>query len=227
MKYIIYLFLICMSKGAFAKQSCPIKLNNPNIIISVSNEKINYNYNKTSRELRGISDDIDSEDNYKHLLGVFKNNKIQKINPQISFYGSDNIGYCLVFTKINVDIEGEPTIFISREAQRFACTKHRTEQHELLHYKFDQEALERYVNYLNKDLKRLFKNHFYFRNKQEISSFVESVSKQYLDISKEFSNKYATPLHKKIDTNENYKQESSYCSYQENYLLQKMLERNN
>ncbi len=224
--YILVLSLISLPAFAQKNNNCPIPLNTPIIFINVSNDKISHDHSKTSRELISIaSNNISSGHNSNNLLGLFTNKKKYLINPEYSLYGHDSIGFCVVFKQIKVTIEAQPTIFISREAQSFSCSKHRTEQHELLHYKFDQEALNKYVDYLHQDLARLFKQHFYFKTKQDINNFMADVSIQYLDIGEQFVNNYARPLHEKIDTAENYRQESTYCSYQENYNLQKLLEK--
>lgn len=227
MKYFSALLLSLMSLPVYSQnKSCPIPLNTPIILIEASNDKINYDHSKTSRELMSIaSNNISSGHNTNNLLGLFTNKKKYLINPEYTTYGHESLGFCLALKQIKVTIEAQPTIFISREVQNFSCSKHRTEQHELLHYKFDQEALNKYVDYLHQDLARLFKQHFYFRTKQDINNFMSDVSQQYLNIGEQFVNNYARPLHDKIDSTENYRQESTYCSYQENYKLQKLLEK--
>lgn len=228
MKYLFSIMLGLISIPSFAQKTskCPIPLRTPIIFIDLSKNSIKYDKSKTSRELLSIaSSNISSGHNSNNLLGLFTNRKKYFISPEYSIYGNDSMGYCVSFKQIKVNIETEPTIFISREAQTFSCSKHRTEQHELLHYKFDQEALNKYVEYLHKDLARLFAQHFYFKSKQDINNFMSDVSQQYLSIGEQFVNNYARPLHDKIDSTENYQQESTYCSYQENYNLQKLLEK--
>lgn len=229
MKFIFFVTLGLISIPSFAQKTinCPIPLRTPVIFIDVAKDEIKYDKSKTSRELLSIASlNISSgHSSSNNLLGLFTNKKKYLISPEYSLYGSDTMGYCVALKQIKVKIETDPTIFISREAQSFSCSKHRTEQHELLHYKFDQEALNKYVEYLHKDLARLFAQHFYFKSKQDINNFMSDVSQQYLNIGEQFVNNYARPLHDKIDSTDNYQQESTYCSYQENYNLQKLLEK--
>lgn len=222
----IFLSLVIISINSYAA-TCPLELfpSDNNAIISVQGNSLKYDYSKTSREIRSLPSNVNMHQNSK-LLGLFSSKKRYSIQPEFLTYGTPQIGYCISLKKITVTIETQPTIFISREAQQFSCTKHRTEQHELLHYKFDSQGLDMYTKQINNQMKGLFNKHFYFNSKEEISLFFKQMSDHYFSEESKAMNSYAQPFHEQLDSEENYKRESSYCSYNENYRLHELLRNN-
>ncbi len=204
--------------------TCPIPLSSSvNINVQNITSNIKYNYEYTSRQIKGM-DNENANFSTSNLLGIFKSNKHFQIKPAYTTYGNEQIGYCIAIKQIDFIIKNSPEIYISREAQQFACTKHRTEQHELLHYKFDNATTESLKPYLINSFSKLFSQHFYFKNQDEIKMFVEKTNQYYLKLSSNFIAEKNKPLHDQIDTTDNYKKESSYCSYQENVSLTKLLQ---
>lgn len=131
---------------------------------------------------------------------------------------------------MEIKITLNPNIFISNEAAQFNCTKHRVEQHELLHHKFALESITKLKKHLNKKYANFNQYYAYHpsqlksetnRLKQNLSNLLESIRQESLKYYEGEQNM----LHSQIDTEENYKKESMYCSVEENIQLTQLIKK--
>ncbi len=211
----INLFGLLLLLPLISYSQCPRPLNNLQVNINMAPLKHDYRY--TSRQMQ----DIEGQPN-PNLLGLYSGSKKIVVEPTIESYGSPG-KYCSAITAINVNINISPIIYISREAQQFACTKQRTEQHELLHHQFEVNVASKAKPHIEQMVFKHFGNQFIVTDRNLIKNLINPKSTALLDEIQLFFTTHTSPLHSKIDNPENYKIESSYCSYQENLQIDKML----
>lgn len=203
--------------STFAVAQCPKPLNNLDIKIMMS--PLVYDYSKTSKQMQSLEGQANP-----NLLGLYNGEKSVEINPLIEASGVRGGPACGAITKLNINIKVKPVIYISREAQQFSCTRQRTEQHEQLHYQFEVNALNRLKPYIQDLSKKYFGMNFAVNSEVELLNINKQRSNSFLNEVQQYMKSTTEPLHAKIDNPENYKFESSYCSYQENVAITKLLQ---
>lgn len=213
------LILFVMSTHSLAQQ-CPQPLGNLDVQINV--EPLRYEYQYTSRQIQSVK-----ENTNQTLLGLYSGNKAINIQPSFKITQLAPNSYCMSVSSSLVRVNITPIIYIAKESQQFPCTKQRVEQHELLHFQFELNAASKAKSIIEKMANKYFNQQFYVLNQQEVNQVSDILKKRGNDFMNEIGNyfeKNTTPLHDKIDSQENYKYESSFCSVQENAMLNKLLE---
>jgi Fe-S cluster assembly iron-binding protein IscA len=178
---------------------------------------LKHDYRYTSRQMQ----DLEGQPN-PNLLGLYSGSKNIVVEPTIESYGLPG-KYCSAVTSLNVNINIEPIIYISKEAQQYACTKLRTEQHELLHHQFEVNVASKSKPHIEQMVIKYFGSQFNITDRSQLKNLVSPRSTALLEEIQLFFSTHTSPMHAKIDNPENYKIESSYCSYQENLQIDKIL----
>lgn len=226
-KNMLFLSITLFCVNSFSQTKCQAPIFSPNLDVQILNAELQTDYGLSSAQLKTLSTkhkNNDSNSPKTNLLGLYQNAKTYKMRPIYIHQRNLKTGtYCAALEKIVLQVVNNPKIYISKEAQMFSCTKHRTEQHELLHYKFDFSAIDELKPFLLTRLNKFFSKHLHFRTEQEMRDFFDTLVQNSLVLSNEFMNQKTNHLHEQIDNEENYIKESSYCSYEENVKLTKAL----
>ncbi len=211
--------LFCIGSSAFAQQ-CPQPLGNMDIQVSMTPLKYEYQY--TSRQIQSVKGNANP-----NLLGLFSGGKHIHIQPSYKIVPLAPNKYCMVVSSATVKVTMNPIIYIAREAQQFPCTKQRVEQHELLHFQFETNAAAKAKPYIENILYNQLNQVFYVSNQQEVnqvSELLKARGNQVMNEISEYFENSTSRLHAQIDSEANYKYESSFCSVSENQMLHKLLE---
>ena len=97
-------------------------------------------------------------------------------------------------------------------------------KHELKHYQFEVNALTKSKVFIENLIKNNLSENFYIYKPDDMSIEMKIKSESLIKDIKVFLTEETTPLHKQIDTNENYYSEFSICSQKEHNLIIKMLQ---
>ena len=209
-KLLITLGLILTSLNSYAGCLTPLK----NVDIKILMHPIQYYYNYSSKEIQKIEGNVEP-----NLLGVYISKRTVSIDPQYLLIKKDGEPFCVATDSFQTIISIYPSIYISKESQQFACTKQRTEQHELMHYQFEKHALSQIKPYIEGLVQKYYGKTFYADKEEDVNKVVNVANNFFLQELKNLMKDAVMPLQAKIDNEENYKIESSYCSFKENMLL--------
>lgn len=197
---------------------CPTQ--SPNIDINVSMTPITYNYDYTSRQMQ----ELEGQKN-PNLLGLYSGKKNFNIKTNIETSSINGKISCVNVTQVLVSVNISPTIYISKESQQFECTKQRTVQHEQQHLQFEVNVASKAKPIIEQIIKKYYIGQSFPTNSElEIKKMSDYKSNSATNEIQYFLKKSTSNLHASIDSDENYKKESSYCSNQENVVINKLLQ---
>jgi hypothetical protein len=211
--------LFLASHQVFAQQ-CPQPLTKLDVQLNMAPLKYEYEY--TSRQIQNVKGNVNP-----NLLGLFSGAKSINVQPSYKIVPISQNQYCMVVSSAVVRININPIIYIARESQQFPCTKQRVEQHELLHFQFEVNSASRAKAYIESIANNYYGQIFYVFNQQEINQVSEVLrtrSSKFINEISDYFERSTNPLHAQIDSQENYKYESSFCSVQENVMIHKLLD---
>lgn len=159
------------------------------------------------------------------VLGLFKPKYTFSLHPTV--LRTESAGKtCYRLKEANIVFKVEPTIFLSREAMQFACTKARVYRHELKHYNIEIEALNKVPEfiktYLPKKLEKLN-----YTSKETFDRDVQIITNEIVKDIHGFIKMHTKFDHADLDTPENYKYEESQCDEQENEDLYELIRNGN
>lgn len=215
-KVFVLFILSTVSSFSYA-QNCPAPAQKYDIEILM--KPLSVDYSKTSAQIRLIRGESQNT-----LLGLYSSQRKIEINPlaqSIRPPGATN--YCAAITQAKVRVILEPIIYVAREAQTYACTKKRVEQHELMHHQFEIGANQQAYAYIEQVLRKNFSTTFETSSREHLSAIVKGKNQAIIrEVQAYFSN---ATIHKHgaIDNPQNYENESRYCSLQENIAVMKMI----
>lgn len=96
---------------------------------------------------------------------------------------------CLFFSKVNVEIKLDPTIYIAKEYKRGTCHYDAIMEHEKKHIAVDREVVNRHINYIVKAVDNTLKHYGYVQGPMDVaqipamqermSEIVDSVIQQF------------------------------------------------
>ena len=188
--------------------------------INVNTVNIKYDYNKTSAQIKKIPN-IKTNNESQYLLGAYI--PILSIGINYQSMRENSFGKtCNKVVSMNVTLNLESTVFISKEIQPFSCTLNRTLQHENTHFSFEKDALAIGIDYLKKNLEPVFSQKIYSSENeynQYIKGQLEILQKNTLNTIEN----YAVKRHNTIDNPDNYKRESQLCSSNEHEMISKSI----
>lgn len=218
-KYVFVLIIfISIHENCFAKnedsQLCSNRL--PQYEITYTEDPIDYHLDKRSRDL--ISEFNKSE----YTLGYFHSTlTVGKRSIFTTF--TDNKNSCTDLTKLQLNLQFKPIIYISKEAQSFKCTFDRTITHEHTHYQIEKSSFLMLLQKIDVIVKKHFDD---FNDKKYINRDAEMdirLNALINDINLTLESQ--TKLqHSLLDTEENYVKESQVCDEKENELLDRLFQ---
>lgn len=189
--------------------------------IDVVISPINYDYSKTSAQIRSIPN-IHPDSDSQYILGAY----IPVVSIGLNYKGmkEDTLGKtCNKVTAINVTLQLESTIYIAQEIQQFSCTLNRTLQHEKTHFNFEKDSIPAGVDYLKQNFEPIFSQKMYLPQEQYTQYIKGQLSILQQNVLNLIQNS-AGQLHATIDNKANYQRESSLCSnIEHNMVDQSML----
>ena len=130
---------------------------------------------------------------------------------------------CAELNEVKIIVDVTPIVYLSVESQQYQCTKNRVYAHEMTHYKIEMDALSNLNTYLTITASQRYNIVLNGSNEKEISQNIDKINKRVIDETFDFIRKHTLPYHDQLDTIENYKKESSYCSNIENLYLSRLI----
>ncbi len=234
MKSKFFLFILFFSTKSFAS-ICPPSESREVFDFKVSVAPIQYDYHKTAKQLSYIA--ASEKNNILHnnasykALGLYEPKTMFDYTTSIKYVQYPQYNLICLRPIMEIKLTLNPSIFIAQEASQFGCTKHRVEQHELLHHKFALESISKLQKHLNRKYAHFNQYYAYHpyqlkneteRLKNNLSALLQNIKVESLKYYENEQNR----LHIQIDTEENYKRESMYCSVEENTRLHQLIRRN-
>ena len=201
----------------YAEQKCrQIYLENPpEIDIKYNYGELKYDFSKTRSELADIN---------KAVLGVEKNNLrgLTSLEPNIKIEGLqlrgegiDDAKFCVYPVKIEVFVGLNPIIYLENSLEKGSCEYKVTLRHEYTHADIGHTAFNMLIKALQKQLPGYAaKTGIRVVAPDELDEQAEKLNKdfqnQVLMLWQVFINTL-NQQHELLDTQENYKRESSLC----------------
>lgn len=214
-KLIGLLFLLPMVSYA---QSCNISNIAPKVIINI--KPLVIDQSKNVAYLTQLS----SERGDHSPIGMYTADKNIRILP--SFTVKTNRftnNSCAELNEVKIIVDVNPIVYLSVESQQYQCTRNRVYAHEMTHYKIEMDALNNLNSYLTSIASRQYNILLNGSTEKAISQNIDQINKKVMDDAFVFIKKNTLPYHAQLDTIENYKRESSYCSNIENLYLSRLI----
>lgn len=194
-------------------ENCNEKIINPDIYVKLNPLKIDQEKNVSYLRSPAMSEGHSP-------IGMYMGNKEIKIAPTYTLNKRlFSSGMCAQLNSVKINIEINPVIYISTEAQQYACTKQRVYEHEMTHYNIDMKAVDKVSDYLKKEVLENYTSALIVSNEAEINARMDKLNNQIIKSGFEYIKSESSPFHARLDTPENYKKESTYCSEIENVAL--------
>lgn len=198
-------------------QSCNISNIIPTVILNV--KPLVLDQSKNVAFLNIASKDIGHSP-----IGMYTADKSIRVLP--SFVVKTNRftnNSCAELSNVKITIDVTPIIYLSVESQQYQCTKNRVYNHEMTHYKIEMDAINRLSPYLRNLASQKYNVLLKGSNEKDISQNLDQINKQVIDSAFDFIKTQTNPFHDQLDTVENYKRESDYCSNLENVYLSRLI----
>lgn len=205
------------SPNVMSAENCNEKVINPEINVNINPLKVDWERSVNYLRLTSISEG-------HNPIGMYTGTKEIKIAPTYTInkrlFGS---GVCAQLNTIKINIDVSPVIYISTEAQQYACTKKRVYEHEIMHYNIDIKAINKASDYLKNQVRQNYTSALIVANNTEINEKMGELNNLIIKAVFEYIRNESSPFHEKLDTTENYKKESTYCSDMENIALTELI----
>lgn len=181
--------------------------------INVNIKKINFIYDKKSREIPHVNNQGDS----KYVLGTYDNYSTIDVNWNKEYDTSEK---CVKVKEMNINLILNSNIYVANEILPYKCTFNRTTQHELTHFKNKQNAYSYGVEYLKNNLDKVFSLKYTYKDTPlDLDKYIESQLKilqnNVFKVIEDNSYIYDSVM----DTEENYRKESLLCSSEEREMI--------
>lgn len=219
-KKYLTLGLFFFSLNTFANCSPDLQ----DINVQIKKLPLLYDYSQNSNQLQALSQKMRRSNSY--VAGLFTGDLQVQSYSQQRFFGNEKMGFCGTINKVETTIIFSPKIYIASETKNFPCKRQVAELHEQIHYKIEDNFISNLKPQIEDLIRKYYNVSFNSPTPNGNSSYTKQIDDQFLAEIQEISRKYSEPLHAKLDSLENYKIESSYCSLQENIELGKLIKSN-
>ena len=199
-------------------QSCNVSNISPKVIMNIKPLVIDQSKNVS------YLTQLSKERGEHSPIGMYTADKSIRILP--SFTVKTNRftnNSCAELNEVKIIVDVAPIVYLSVESQQYNCTKNRVYTHEMTHYKIEMDALNSLSPYLSSLASQKYNIVLNGSNEKDISQNIDQINKQVIDGAFEFVRKNTLPYHAQLDTVENYKKESGYCSNIENVYLSRLI----
>jgi hypothetical protein len=199
-------------------QNCNVSNISPKLIMNI--KPLVIDQSKSVTYLTQISKDRGDH----NPIGMYTADKSIRILPSFTLKANRfTSNSCAELNEVKIIVNVTPIIYLSTESQQYNCTKNRVYTHEMTHYKIEMDALNNLVPYLNTVASQSYNIVLNGSDDKVISQNIDQINKQVIDGAFDFIRKNTLPYHAQLDTVENYKKESGYCSSIENVYLSRLI----
>lgn len=138
---------------------CSSIIVNPNIVLSSSFGKLEYDYTKTTSEITDIAKSLNISETGLFASGLSTVNVNFDIEVKTLAKPIGNFELCVVPTEIKIFLGfDKPTIYISKELEENSCEYTMVKRHEQVHHQINKKTLEYYLPLFKKAAIDIAKN---------------------------------------------------------------------